>query len=540
MNFLNRFSISQKIYLIPIIGSLSFITYITISSISAKESSELLIEAKNIQFPIVQVSKSIAVSVVNLSETLNLAVTSSDEDSFDKSDELAASIRKDIDTIFKTGRQYSAIANRMSSEFEQYFELANKLSVGMVNETIDYSELPEMGKAMNESLEKVNLTIKGFNQEQVDIFESAIDQANKSTENMLLVGYVMGSINIVLLFAVALPIIRLIRSSVIDVVKSLRDIAEGEGDLTVRIETKAQDEIGELVTCFNLFIEKLQATIKEVVDIALPLSNMATLVSSNAEETSHITLQLQNGAQNTKEAVSELNASVQTVADSASVAEQATVNTINISTKGEGVVKETISTIHQLAEIVTKSSEVINNLDHNTSQVGSVLDVIRGIADQTNLLALNAAIEAARAGEQGRGFAVVADEVRTLASRTQESTVEIQATMEKLQSAARNAVSAMKSGRVLADRSVEQVSKAGESLADISSSISEINVMTSNIAKSTEDQAKVTDSIVTYVDEASSSAGQTHSASHEMAMVSNELAELANNLEKIAKSFKVS
>jgi methyl-accepting chemotaxis protein len=540
MNFLNRLSISQKIYLIPIIGSLSFITYIIISSISAKESSAHLLEAKNIQFPIVQLSKSIEVSVVNLSETLNLAVTSSDEDLFDKSNELAASIKKNIDKISKKGRQFSAIAKRISSEFAQYFELANTLSIGMVSETIDYSKLPEMGKAMNDSLEKVNQTIQEFNQEQVGIFESAIDQANKSTEYMLRVGYIMGAINIVLLFAVALPIIRLIRSSVIDVVKSLRDIAEGDGDLTVRIETKAQDEIGELVTCFNLFIEKLQATIKEVVDIALPLSNMATLVSSNAEETSHITLQLQSGAQNTKEAVTELNTNVQTVAESASVAEQATVSTINISTKGEGVVKETISTIHQLAEIVSESSDVINSLDLDTREVGVVLDVIRGIADQTNLLALNAAIEAARAGEQGRGFAVVADEVRTLASRTQQSTVEIQATIEKLQSAAQDAVSAMNSGRVLADKGVEQVSKAGESLADISSSISEINVMTSNIAKSTEDQAKVTDSIVTYVDDASLSAGQTHSASQEMATVSNELAELAYNLEKIAKSFKVS
>lgn len=540
MNFLNRLSISQKIYLIPIIGSLSFITYIVISSISAKENSINLVEAKDIQFPIVQLSKSIAVNVVNLSETLNLAVTSSDEDLFDKSNELAVNIRKNINAITEIDSQYSSITKRMSSEFEQYFETANTMSVGMVNESIDYSKLPQMGKAMNASLEKMNKTIQNFNQEQVVVFKDAIDQANKSTENMLLIGYVMGVINIALLFAVALPIIKLIRTNVIDVVKSLRDIAEGDGDLTVRIETKAQDEIGELVTCFNLFIEKLQATIKEVVDIALPLSNMAALVSSNAEETSHITLQLQSGAQNTKEAISELNASVQTVAESASVAEQATVSTTDISTKGEGVVKETISTIHQLAEIVTKSSDVINNLDNDASQVGAVLDVIRSIADQTNLLALNAAIEAARAGEQGRGFAVVADEVRTLASRTQQSTVEIQATIEKLQSAAKNAVSSMDSGRILAEQSVDQVSKAGESLADISSSVIEINVMTSSIAKSTEDQANVTDNIVTYVDDANLSAGQTHSASQEMAKVSNELAELANNLETIAKSFKVS
>lgn len=540
MRFINRLSISQKIYLIPIIGSISFIAYIILSSINGKVNAKLLLQATDIQFPIVQVSKSIAVDIINLSETLNLAVTSSDEDLFEKANELATTITKNIDVIAQTDDQYLTIAKKIASEFGSYFEFALALSTGMVNETIDYSKLPEMGKKMNAALDKINQTVQTFNQEQVAKFKNEIAQANQSTEDMILVGYVMGIINVVLLFAVAFPIIKLIRTNVIDVIKSLRDIAEGDGDLTVRLQTKSQDEIGELVTCFNLFIEKLQVAIKEVVDIALPLSNMAMLVSSNAEETNHITLQLQSGAQNTKEAVTELNMNVQSVADSASVAEQATISTIDISTEGEVVVKETISTINELAKTVTESSDVINRLDNDASQVGIILDVIRSIADQTNLLALNAAIEAARAGEQGRGFAVVADEVRTLASRTQQSTVEIQMTIEKLQSEAKNAVSAMESGRIFADKSVEKVTKAGESLANISSSIGEINVMTSHIAKSTEAQAKVSNSIVGYVDEASLSAGQTHHASQEMAKVSNDLATLANNLEKVAKSFNVS
>lgn len=474
-----------------------------------------------------------------MSELLNSAVTTGDEDSISLADELSESIRQTFKKIGAIDGKFLADERRMESQYDAYYEKAKSLSLGMVKGTIDFEKLPEMGREMNESYERVKTTVQQFNEARVTEFENAILMANESANTNITIGFIMGGLTIILLFGAAYPIISGIKSSIGSVVDSLRDIAEGEGDLTVRLSARSQDEVGELVHCFNLFMNKLQKTIKQVVEIALPLSDMAGSVSSTAEVTNNNTLSQQQSVQSTKAAVENLNTSVHVVAESAAEAAEASMQTSNISSEGAAVVEKTVETIHELAKTVETSSQVIDQLDSDANQVGVILDVIRGIADQTNLLALNAAIEAARAGEQGRGFAVVADEVRTLASRTQTSTIEIQSTIEKLQTAARQAVDAMSNGRKLADNSVEEVSLAGESLSAITASVARINSMTGHIAQATDEQSTVANQIVTHVDDISQSTQKTHRASEELAGVSGELAQLANNLEVLAKGFKV-
>jgi len=539
MNILNRLTISQKIYFIPIIGAISFVIYLALSTITANSNVTLLSDVKDVQFPVVQYSKEVSVSIVRISELLNSAVTTGEEDSIAAAETLSEQIKDLINKVGASAPRFKGDQQQLTREFLDYYQQAKALSVGMINESIDFQRLPELGIAMNSAYEKVTKTIKRFNQNRVQEFQNAIIEANDSAENIVTIGFIMGLITITLLFGTAIPIISGIKSSLLGVIKSLRDLADGDGDLTIRLQAKSQDEVGELVNCFNRFIEKLQLTIKKVVDIAIPLSNMATTVSATAEETNIVTLAQQEGTNNTKFSVEELNASVQNVAENAARAAKASTQASTVSSEGAQVVETTVNTIKQLAQTVDASSKVIDQLDNDANQVGVILDVIRGIAEQTNLLALNAAIEAARAGEQGRGFAVVADEVRTLASRTQESTIEIQSTIEKLQSAAREAVTAMSNGQALADNSVEQVSKAGESLTDITSSVEQINAMTDEIAQSTESQSEAASQIVTHVDEISRSTEQTHTASKELAGVSSNLANLAHDLEILAKAFKV-
>lgn len=539
MNILNQLSISKKIYLIPIIGTISFIFYLSLSTITANSNVQLLSEARDVQFPVVQYSKEVSVSIVRISEMLNSAVTTGEEEAIEGANELAEQISARINDIGKSHTKFSSDKQQMQQQFDDYFAQAKALSLGMIDETIDFSKLPEMGKSMNQAYEKVTSTVENFNKRNVSAFENSIKEANDSAESLVTTGFIMGFITIALLFGTAVPIILGIKSSLSNVIASLSDLADGEGDLTARLDTKTNDEVGELVRCFNRFIEKLQNTIKQVVDIALPLADMASTVSTTAEETNNITMEQQKGTQNTKDAVESLNISVRSVADNAAQAAVAATQTSKVSTEGAEVVSITVNTIHQLAQTVERSSDVIDQLDSDANQVGAVLDVIRSIADQTNLLALNAAIEAARAGEQGRGFAVVADEVRTLASRTQESTIEIQTTIEKLQAAAKEAVDAMSSGKQLADNSVEQVSEAGKSLDEITTSVAQINAMTEDIANSTEAQSESAAQIVSHVDEISHSTQQTHTASEELAGVSGNLARLASDLGIIAKGFKV-
>lgn len=539
MNLFKTLSVSAKIYLIPIIGTISFVIYLTLSTFNANNNVDILSDAKNVQFPVVQYSKEVSVAIVRISELLNTAVTTGDEDSINHANGTATAIKVLIEKIGSTDKRFLITQKKMQTEFDDYYAQAKSLSLSMVNETADFEKLPELGKSMNQAFELILGTVNDFNSSQVHEFEETILSANESAQSMVTVGFIMGVITIVLLFGTAIPIISGIKSSIGEVVTSLKDIAEGEGDLTVRLTAKTEDEVGQLVHCFNLFMDKLQTTIRQVVEISSPLSEMAISVSTTAAETNKITLEQQQGALQTKDAVENMNISVKTVAQSASLASSASTEASNISKEGAIVVEKTVQTIHSLAKTVENSSTVIDKLDDDSKQVGAVLDVIKGIADQTNLLALNAAIEAARAGEQGRGFAVVADEVRTLASRTQDSTTEIQKTIEQLQIAARSAVEAMSNGRNLAERGVSEVSLAGESLAAITSSVEQINAMTSDIAHATNEQSTVASEIVLHVDHISTTTKITHQSSEELAKVSSNLADLANSLQVLTQGFKV-
>ena len=234
-----------------------------------------------------------------------------------------------------------------------------------------------------------------------------------------------------------------------------------------------------------------------------------------------------------------MNQSVIAVAESAAEAARAADEASSASSNGQSVVNNTVQSIQNLAKNVEETSHVIRQLENDSNQVGVVLDVIKGIAEQTNLLALNAAIEAARAGEQGRGFAVVADEVRTLASRTQQSTEEIQKTIEQLQSAAHKAVEVMSTGTSQAEGSVSEANKAGDSLVVIAQTINRISAMNGQIASSTDDQQAVARQIVSFVDEINARTDETSNNSKQLASASTELAGLAKNLENIARQFRV-
>jgi len=229
--------------------------------------------------------------------------------------------------------------------------------------------------------------------------------------------------------------------------------------------------------------------------------------------------------------MNEMFATVRHIADYASNASVEASSANCEAETGTVVVKKTIEAIHELADEVKTAAKVIDELDAHTSNVGLILDTIRSIADQTNLLALNAAIEAARAGEQGRGFAVVADEVRTLASRTQDSTQEIQQVLEELQCASRGAVEAMQRGMSKADMGVEQSSRAGDSLASIAIKVEAINVVNEQIASATEEQAQTSTLIHGYID-------ATHSIATQVSQDTEVLDEITQAIEAATQKLR--
>jgi methyl-accepting chemotaxis protein len=322
-----------------------------------------------------------------------------------------------------------------------------------------------------------------------------------------------------------------------EVIRVTKSVANG--DLTDKAQVYNDDELGELSSGVNELTDKLRHILKEISLDSQQLSSAAEQTSVISEKSNESIMQQKEQTGMIATAMTQMSSTVDEVAKRAN----STLSEVKKANKetldGKAVVQNSINTINTLATELDEACKVIDKLDEYSTNIGAVLDVIRGIADQTNLLALNAAIEAARAGEQGRGFAVVADEVRTLASKTQESTSEIQEMIERLQSGTREAVEVMQESREEAKNSVEKTALAGESLSQITKAVNTINDMSSHIASAAEEQSSVSVEMSRNINRISDMADQTSQGASEHNAASKELAKLAVNLQTLVNQFKL-
>ena len=318
-----------------------------------------------------------------------------------------------------------------------------------------------------------------------------------------------------------------------------KDIAQGEGDLTKRVPTEGKDEIAQFAGYFNQFIDKLQKMVGKVAHVTDKVASAAVELSATAEEISRGTDTLTSRASQTAAAVEEMNATVSQVAQNSSKAATLAQETVQTAKDGGSVVSDTISGMQQLSEAVSNSATIIAELGKSSDQIGEIVRVIEDIADQTNLLALNAAIEAARAGEQGRGFAVVADEVRKLAERTTKATKEIGDMIRQIQHDTRGAVDSMQQGTQKVSGGVELVNKTGEALTRIVQMVSESADMIRQIAVASEEQSVATQQIANDIENVAKVTKESSSGANESAKASHDLSQLAVELQSIVGSFKV-
>lgn len=539
MEFLQRLSIAKKIYLIPFIGTISFVIYLVLATVTALNNVKTLENTRDIQFPVLQAAESSLVALERVKESLASAVTTGDEEALKTSDSFAEQLKKQLNQVGQLDAKLKQELNPILASFDSYYRVAYKVSQEMVSNSADMSTIAERSQKMNADYDATTSQLSKFRNIQLEHFTASIDDANQQASTLITVGIIMGVITTLVLFGTAIPVVSGITSSLGHIIHSLKDLAKEDGDLTVRIQTKSKDELGDLAYWFNSFMEKLQGVVKEIVNTTLPLSSLAKDLHQLTDDTNKTIAVQRQAAEQAKYAVDEMSHSVIAEASSANEASSAASESNTAADRGQQTVGVTVNNIRQLASNVQEASEVILKLETDANQVGAVLDVIKGIAEQTNLLALNAAIEAARAGEQGRGFAVVADEVRTLASRTQKSTEEIQKTIEQLQSAARSAVQKMQQSTVQAEQSVTSANQAGESLQVITSSIRRIREMNQNIASATEDQQVMAGTIVGHVVEIVKHTEHSSQSAGHIAKASRELANLAQNLENIARLFRV-
>ncbi|HWR88287.1 MAG TPA: methyl-accepting chemotaxis protein, partial [Acidiferrobacterales bacterium] len=331
--------------------------------------------------------------------------------------------------------------------------------------------------------------------------------------------------------------VRRVTNSVVTLEEATNRLADG--DLLVKVNDTHEDELGHISRAFNRMAERFKQSLGEVSASTSQLAAAAEEMSAVSQQASHGIRNQQSGTEQVAAAMHEMTATVQEVARNTASAATAAREADGVAKSGNAEVQQAIKAIGALATEVDHAAQVIQRLSDDSKAIDVVLEVIRGVAEQTNLLALNAAIEAARAGEHGRGFAVVADEVRTLASRTQQSTQEIREMIERLQSGASEAVAVMVRGREQAQASVQQAERAGTALGTIARAVANITDMSAQIASAVEEQSTVAEDINRHIVSISQVSTQTAAGAQQTAAASDELARLAAHLQGMVNQFRL-
>jgi len=540
MQFLLALSIRHKIMSIALIGIIGFTSYLFFSMQAQQQTTSELDYIERVIFPTIENVDRSGLLLFKLRNKLATALSEEDIDFVAEAKESAAELRASLAEIKNlNAKERLKQVEKLQRAFDNYQQPAIALAEGMLTGNIDFSQLADKANSVNIAYDDFNNELNSFREQSYTSFEQAIINTNNNNKRTGEIGIVIALVMMGLLLFTAWSIAKVITHTINRIVHSLADMATGKGDLTIRLQTRAKDEVGDLVENFNGFITHLQLLVKVMANLSLGVSTGADKVNQIAGDTQQGIRHQQDEINMVATAVNEMAVTAQEVAHNADQAAEATGQAQSETNNSQQIMNQNIQSISELVSDVEHAREVITNLAKESDRIGVASQVIQGIAEQTNLLALNAAIEAARAGEQGRGFAVVADEVRSLAARTEESTTEIQQIINSLQQGTQQAVNAMESSREKAVTVVDQSQGTESSLQSIMNNVSTINDMNSQVAIAADQQSSVSEEVSANIVRINEVSDQTVTQAENTAHASKELAEQAENLRNIVNEFKV-
>lgn len=538
MLFFRKLRIFHKILAILAIALLSFIVNLAINISSISKNQLLLETVQKTTIHLVNLTSENVNNWQRVDEIYTQSVSFGDEDLIADAGKLVTKLISNLDRIKILDAKFSNIS-RLITEINEYNDIASLISLGFIKETITFESSQGQIDKKAQVFKQINELLIQDKKNASYLFDQLVEETVTNSSDSRDLSIIVGIILLALMSLLSIFIAKSISKSVISIDSSLRELAEGEGDLTNQLQINSHDELGSVVKHFNIFTQLLRNIVKEVINVVLPLTNSAEQLAEKVAQVDGNLKQQTEIAEVTKQSMIEMQLSVADIAKSAAeAASAADAGEIEVN-QGMDNVQRSLTVSGELSEEISKASEVINQLAKDSQNMNKILDVINGIAEQTNLLALNAAIEAARAGEQGRGFAVVADEVRSLASRTALSTTEIRGLLDRLITAANQSVNSMGLARGKADNNESISREVDQSLTKIKEQIGHISSMNSQIAAATEEQSSVAQIVVHNIEDMYNSFSATTIAIEEIGTVAQQLDRSALQLGQATSKFIV-
>ncbi|MBD1582172.1 methyl-accepting chemotaxis protein [Pseudoalteromonas sp. S16_S37] len=530
-------SISKKIHAITIVAVAAFIVLVMINYTSLLENQRSLDELENQTYKLLILTSENVTAMQTLDETYTQSVTFGDAELISKA---AATQKKLVENLQQvpTLKDNFPTSNTVK-DLQKYGQIAKQIATSMIDGTADFAKLPQIAKQKSDLFEGILKTLNDDKKRANERFSELINNTKSNADDALTMMFIVAVVSLALVIVLAVMIARGISSSAGEAADNLHLLAEGKGSLSSQLTVSSEDEIGQVSKNFNAFINLLRGTVEDVIAVVEPLMENSTRLVQGMESAERATQQQSSDAEVVRNSMEEMKQSVGDISQSAATAFQAAELAENAVDESLKQINVSVAQSKDLSEEINKAAVTINKLADDTQNVTQILNVITSIAEQTNLLALNAAIEAARAGEQGRGFAVVADEVRELASRTAKSTNEIRELINILTVAASDSVNAMNTARDMATNNAEAAQATGNSIQLISEQILAINGMNSQIATATEEQTSVAAMVVDNVSNMHSSFEETMKALEQVGDVAQNLHKLSDNLLDSTSKFKL-
>ncbi|WP_295512110.1 methyl-accepting chemotaxis protein [uncultured Pseudoalteromonas sp.] len=533
----NNLSISKKIHAITCIAITAFVIIVVTNFIAMNNNKISLDELEKSSYQVVKLTTANVALLEKLDELYTQAVTFGESDLVDSAAQTYKKINENLQDIISINDGY--VNSDTKKQLELYAQTSSSIASSMIEGTADFSKIQQQAQQKTKQYEAV---LEGFKRAQSradDRFFELVQATKARSDNALNLMLIVSVVSLLLLIATSIWIARGIGSSASAAASNLRLLADGKGSLSTQLEVHAKDEIGQVSINFNAFIQLLKAAVLEVIAVCEPLMENSTRLVQGMERAERATTKQTSDAEIVKQSMEEMRQSVADISHSAANASQAAQTAEREVEQSRTQIRRSVSESRTLSDEINQAASTINQLANDTKNVTQILNVITSIAEQTNLLALNAAIEAARAGEQGRGFAVVADEVRELASRTSHSTNEIRELLTTLTTAASDAVTAMNSARDMATNNAEAAENTGQSIDKISEQILSINGMNSQIAAATEEQTSVASMVVENVSNMHMSFEETMDSLSAVRDVAKNLHYLSDSLLDATAKFKV-